>query len=116
MAITTFPGWMACASTASAVGEERSGSTNSRSTPTAAGIAQRALDGRIAVGGLVVEEHQVLRVRHLAELDADHVARVSPVLLHRDRLRQGVHGVEDHEIGIAEEGDDRRGLRAILEL
>ena len=40
---------------------------------------EQAVDGGVAVRRLVVEEHQVLRPRHLAELDADHVARVAPV-------------------------------------
>jgi len=64
----------------------------------------------------MVKEHQVLHACHLAELDADHVARMAPVFLDRDRLGERVHGVEDDEIRVAKEGDDRLGLRAVLEL
>src|SRR5258706_5983522 len=45
---------------------------------------------------LVVEQAQSLRSGHLAQLDADDVARVAPVLLDRYRVSERVHGVEDH--------------------
>ena len=55
---------------------------------------------------LVVEQAQVAHPRHLAELDADDVARVAPVLLDGHRLGERVHGVEDDEVGVAEELDE----------
>ena len=77
---------------------------------------QQALERRVVVRRLVVEEHQVLGARHLAELDADDVARVAPVGLHADRLGERVHRVEDHQVGVAEEARERLGLGAVLEL
>src|SRR3954462_5791190 len=79
-------------------------------------VAQRALDRRVAVGGLMVKEHQVLDVRALAKLDAYHVARMAPVFLDRVGLGERIHGAEDRQIGVAEESDDRLSLGAVLEL
>src|SRR5207237_1363620 len=146
MPSTTFSPSIASASAASPAGDARSGSAKKRSTPTAAGpaariarqagargrdaqrllaarqllkalcVAQRRLDGGIAIRRLVVKEHEVLHPRELAQLDAHHVARMAPVLLDRDRLGERIHGVEDDEIGGAEKAHDRFGLRTVLGL
>src|SRR5687767_2224546 len=60
-------------------------------------FAPYALDGRILVGRLVMEQHEMLRVRELAQLHADDVARMPPVFLHRNRVRERIHRVEDDE-------------------
>src|SRR5262249_61752363 len=46
---------------------------------------------------------QALGVSPLAQLQADDVARVTPVLLDRCRLGERVLRVEDDEVGVAEE-------------
>src|SRR5438132_659143 len=123
MPSTTFPPWTACASAASAPATERSGSTNSTSTPIAASqlleatrVLQHGFDRRIVGTGLVVEEHQVLDAGHLAELDPDDVAGMAPVSLHRGHLGERVHGVEHDEVGVPEKGDEGLGLAAVFEL
>src|SRR5215510_1539700 len=53
--------------------------------------------------GLVVVEAETAGPRELTQLHSEHVAGVSPVLLDRDGVGEGVLGIEDHEIGLAEE-------------
>ena len=77
---------------------------------------EQPLERGVVVRGLVVEEDEVLGARHLAQLHADDVARVAPVGLHADRLGERVHRVEDHHVGVAEEGGEVLGLGAVLEL
>src|SRR5207237_1047101 len=118
MPSTTFSPSIASASAASPAGDKRCGSANKRATPTAAGlggrdaepllaarplfqalgIVQRRLDGGVVIRRLMVEQHEVLHPRELAELHADHVAGMAPVLLDRDRLGERIHRVEDDEI------------------
>ena len=69
-------------------------------------LAQHGGDLPVVVDRLVVEHAEVLRARHLAELDAHHVAGVPPILLHGDGVGERVHGVEDHQVGLAEELDE----------
>src|SRR5690349_7167669 len=65
---------------------------------------------------LVVVQAQALRSCNLAQLDADDVARMAPILFNRNRIGKGIHGVKDHEVGIAEKRGEALGLGEILEL
>ena len=74
------------------------------------------VDRLVAVRGLVVEQAEMTRPRHLAELDADDVARVPPVGPDRDGVGERIHRVEDHEVGIAKERDVAFRLHRVVEL
>ena len=63
-----------------------------------------------------MEHAQMLHVCHLRHLHADDVAGVPPVLLHRHRVQQRVHGVEDDQVRIAEELDEATGFARVFEL
>ena len=77
--------------------------------------ASTRVDRRVVVHRLVVEQAQMARAGHLAQLDADDVARVAPVGLDRDRVGERVHRVENDEVGIAEELDEALGVARVGE-
>ena len=79
-------------------------------------VGEHLGDRAVVAGGLVVEQAQVRGARELAQLDADDVARMTPVGLDRDGVGERVHRIEDHEIRAAEELDEAVGLARILEL
>src|SRR5205085_5212900 len=49
-------------------------------------VAEHAGDLLVVGERIVMEQAEMLHVRHLAELDADDVAGMPPVLFHRDRV------------------------------
>ncbi|MNC85495.1 hypothetical protein D3C83_10960 [compost metagenome] len=64
----------------------------------------------------MVKQAQAPGARHLAQLDADDVAGVTPVFLDRNRLGERVHGVENHQVRAAEQRNERLGLARVAEL
>ena len=58
----------------------------------------------------MVEHAEVPDPRHLAQLDADDVARMAPVGLDRDGVGQRIHRVEDDDVGVAEEAHEALGV------
>src|SRR5215472_14150621 len=66
-------------------------------------LSEEGGEALVVEDGLVVIEAEAAGPRELAQLHADHVTGVSPILLDRDGVGKGVLRVEDHEIGIVEE-------------
>src|SRR5579862_3182116 len=70
-------------------------------------LAQHLLEHLVVEHGLVMVHDKVLDVRNLRELDRDHVARMSPILFHRDLIRERVLRIEDQNVSVAEKLDER---------
>ena len=63
-----------------------------------------------------MEQGQSRGARLMAQIDRHKVARMAPILLHRDAIGQRIHGVADHQVGIAKEVDECRLDRHLLQL
>ena len=63
-----------------------------------------------------MEQAKVPHAGHLAQLDANHVARMSPILLDGDCIGEREHAIEDHEVRVLEEIDKAFGLPWISQL
>src|SRR6476469_9811081 len=80
------------------------------------GLLEHCRNTSIIVRGLVMVQRETLRARGLADLDTDHVARMSPVRLDGDRIGKRVHGVEDYEVRFSEEISECIQLARFVEL
>ncbi len=66
-------------------------------------VPAELIDHLVGIAVLRVEQAQPLHPRLDGQLHGRQVARVAPVLLRVDRIQQGVLGVEDQQVGVAEE-------------
>ena len=74
------------------------------------GIGEDLLDHPVVIDRLVVKQREPLDPRGLRQLDRDDIARMAPILLDRHRVAQRIHCIEDQQVGVSVELDERVGF------
>src|SRR5438067_3965237 len=73
-------------------------------------IGEDLLEHTVVICRLVVKQYQAPYPRRLRQLDRHDIARMTPILLDRDRIAERIHGVEDQQVGVSVELDKRIGF------
>ena len=61
------------------------------------------LDGGVVKNWLMMKHRQFSRMRLVAQINRGHPALMAPIFLHRQRLGERVHGIEDDQVCFVEE-------------
>src|SRR5260370_25716137 len=57
-----------------------------------------------------MKQHEAPDPRRLCQLNRDDIARMTPILLDRDRVAERIHCIEDQQVGVSVELDERIGF------